>query len=53
MSREGPTTPTTDPLTTTDCNTEAEATTGMSTAVRMTRVRAATKSEFFYFKSFY
>ena len=42
----GLTTPTTDPLTAAECNTEAEATAGMGTAARMTRVRAAAKNAF-------
>ena len=40
----GLTTPTTDPPTAAECNTEAEATAGMDTAARMTRVRAAGKN---------
>ena len=42
----GPPTPTTDPPTAADCNTEAEARAGVGTAARMTRVRAAVKNAF-------
>ena len=42
----GLTTPTTDPPTAAECNTETEATAGMRTAARMTRVRAAAKNAF-------
>ena len=40
----GPTSPTTDPPTAAECNTDAAATAGMGTAARMTRVRAAAKN---------
>ena len=42
----GASTPTTDPPTGAECNTEAEATAGMGTATRMTRARAAAKNAF-------
>ena len=45
MSR-GLTTPTTDPPTAAECNTEAEARAGMGTVARMTCVRAAAKNAF-------
>ena len=37
-ARRGLTTPTTDPPTAAECNTEAEATAGMGTAARMTQI---------------